>query len=69
MEEQCSYFRGLDEKGEGRVKSRKKILSLADRIFTRQEIRRVFLVWGGSRAGWKQDGVFSDRLKKRPACL
>ena len=45
--DQRLHIRGVDEKGPGRVESRKRILSLGDEIFPRNkesfpEVRRIF---------------------------
>lgn len=73
IEEQCLHMRGLDEKGIGRVKSKRKVWSLGEGLFTRK----------GSEEGFPEDddesglgaaefeglelGDSRGKLKRRPA--
>lgn len=54
------------------VKSRRKILSLGDGIFPRKGSKEGFSgdddESGMGRKQGLEDGMFSDKLKRRPAC-
>lgn len=56
----------------GRVKSRRKILSLGDGIFPRKGSKEGFSgdddESGMGRKQGLEDGMVSDKLKRRPAC-
>ena len=67
--DQRLHIRGVDEKGPGRVESRKRILSLGDEIFPRNkesfpEVRRIFsgddAKSGLGRKQGLEDGMVSD---------
>lgn len=81
IEEQCPHIRGLDEKGIGRVKSKRKVWSLGDGIFTSKGSKEGFpgddeesLIWDQLSLRWKQGlevgssrGMLSGMLKREPA--